>query len=229
MEWFELHLPNMPLLKGKLDSSSIEYLWQRIEEAAEINKDARSHLAGNISESIYLEDKDNYFYENILKDICRTYIDTYKGNMPSARNSFEPFDICRLLLKDFWVNSQRETEFNPTHNHGGVLSFVIWMKIPTHWKEQYELPFSKGSNTPTSSDFQIMYTDVCGNVSGFRLPMSPEMEGEILVFPSTMIHQVYPFYNCKEDRVSISGNLYFDSKVLEEIHEKEYNENFKVR
>jgi hypothetical protein len=37
--------------------------------------------------------------------------------------------------------------------------------------------------------------------------MEPEMEGVMMVFPSSLHHQVYPFYNTEEPRVSISGNL----------------------
>ena len=37
--------------------------------------------------------------------------------------------------------------------------------------------------------------------------MSKEMEGTILFFPSELKHTVYPFYNCEEDRISISGNI----------------------
>tara|TARA_B100000519_G_scaffold120473_1_gene103987 strand:- start:501 stop:641 length:141 start_codon:yes stop_codon:yes gene_type:complete len=37
--------------------------------------------------------------------------------------------------------------------------------------------------------------------------MSPKMEGTMLFFPARLKHTVYPFYNCKEERVSISGNI----------------------
>ena len=76
-----------------------------------------------------------------------------------------------------------------------------------------------------ASDFQFMYTDIMGNVQGWRAQMSPDIEGVIMVFPSTMIHQVYTFYNCDDDSVSISGNLYYDPKVLEEIRDNEYDDN----
>ena len=35
---------------------------------------------------------------------------------------------------------------NPLHNHTGVYSFVIWMKIPFDYDDQVDLPNSKGSN-----------------------------------------------------------------------------------
>ena len=50
-----------------------------------------------------------------------------------------------------------------------------------------------------------------GNNVSHPYKMSPEMEGTMLFFPSTLNHQVYPFYNCKEERISISGNIAVDT------------------
>lgn len=223
VKWDLMHLPNTPILKGKLPKVAMDYLWEIIEEATIEFRSSKEHLAGNISQSLYLRDKDNWLFENVLKDVCERYVQE-SPQVVCTRNAFDQFQVTKLRLLNFWVNSQRQTEFNPTHNHGGVLSFVIWMKIPTNWEEQYDIPFIKESNTPMASDFQFLYTDIMGNVQGWRAQMSSDAEGTILVFPSTLIHQVYPFYNCDDDRVSISGNLYFDPKVLDEIKEKEYND-----
>ena len=119
-------------------------------------------------------------------------------------------------MREFWVNSSRETEFNPTHNHGGVLSFVIWMKIPTEWQDQYEIPFVEESNTPMASDFQFLYTDILGSIQPMSWPMDPEVSGTMVVFPAMLAHQVYPFFESDGTRISISGNLYFSTKVLKE-------------
>jgi len=32
----------------------------------------------------------------------------------------------------------------------------------------------------------------------------------MLFFPAEMMHQVYPFYNCEEERITISGNIKYD-------------------
>jgi len=41
--------------------------------------------------------------------------------------------------------------------------------------------------------------------------MNPEIEGTMLFFPAKLNHIVYPFYDCEEDRVSISGNIQIDT------------------
>ena len=55
--------------------------------------------------------------------------------------------------------------------------------------------------------------------------LSPEDEGRILFFPATLQHQVYPFYECEEERVTISGNirLYDPNRPkMQEISVEEY-------
>ncbi len=178
VKWDLMHLPNTPILKGKLPKVAMDYLWEIIEEATIEFRSSKEHLAGNISQSLYLRDKDNWLFENVLKDVCERYVEE-SPQVVCTRNAFDQFQVTKLRLLNFWVNSQRQTEFNPTHNHGGVLSFVIWMKIPTNWEEQYDIPFIKESNTPMASDFQFLYTDIMGNVQGWRAQMSSDAEGNM--------------------------------------------------
>ena len=42
-------------------------------------------------------------------------------------------------MNQIWVNYQYKTEFNPYHDHSGVYSFAIWLKIPYDSKEQQKL------------------------------------------------------------------------------------------
>ena len=44
--------------------------------------------------------------------------------------------------------------------------------------------------------------------------MNPEMEGTMLFFPSKLSHEVFPFFNCDEDRISISGNIKLNTTKL---------------
>ena len=104
---------------------------------------------------------------------------------------------------NWWVNYQYQTEFNPEHAHTGITSFVIWMKIPTRYQDQHNLPFHSNA----ASDFQFTYSNILGSTVEFPVFMEPEMEGVMMVFPSSLHHQVYPFYNTEEPRISIAGNL----------------------
>ena len=120
-----------------------------------------------------------------------------------------------MRLQEFWVNFQKKYEFNPVHDHTGAISFVIWMKIPTEAQEQHDLPFSKNSNLPSASDFQFLYSDITGAHRAYNIPMNRSLNGTMVVFPSNMSHQVYPFYECDDERVSISGNVYYNAIINE--------------
>jgi len=106
-----------------------------------------------------------------------------------------------------WVNYQKQGEFNPSHGHTGVYSFVIWMKIPTDWEEQNKLPMAANSNDPKISSFVFYYLNTQGGTEEWGYRLDSTYEGTMLFFPSTMSHAVYPFFNCEEDRISISGNV----------------------
>ena len=84
------------------------------------------------------------------------------------------------------------------------------MKIPTVWKEQCEIPFVKESNSPKASAFEFVYTDIMGTISQYTYCLDPSFEGIMLFFPAEMMHMVYPFYNCEEERITISGNIVYD-------------------
>ena len=81
------------------------------------------------------------------------------------------------------------------------------MKIPTHWKEQHALPFAINSNGPSASDFQFLLGQKSGFVEVANIPLSSEDEGRLLFFPAWLLHQVFPFYECEEERITLSGNI----------------------
>ena len=57
--------PNLGWIETRLDQKHIDYLWKRIDER---KTDTFKHsLAGNISGSYEIEDKDDYFFNEVLK------------------------------------------------------------------------------------------------------------------------------------------------------------------
>ena len=174
----------------RLSEEEMKFLNDAISEK---NKENHSvHLAGNISKSELIEDKDNWFFESSLKKLIEKK---------------EKSQIEKLKLEPFWVNYQKQNEFNPLHNHSGLYSFVVFMKIPTHWKEQHALPLSTVSNFPCASDFCFHYPEKDNNIYTTYFKLSPEDEGRMLFFPAGLAHQVYPFYGTEEERITISGNI----------------------
>ena len=209
LEWQNFYLPNIPIYQTKLPQDIVDRLWSYIKNA---KKNYNHSLAGNISKSLLLVDENDYFMNHVIGPIVQLYVShTHSPIWIRRRHTHHSKSI---VMEKFWVNFQNQTEFNPLHCHSGLVSFVVWLKIPTHYKDQYELPICKNSNAPSASDFQFTYNDILGNPQSYNIPMSPDQEGWILVFPSQLWHQVYPFYNCDEQRISISGNVFWDSTNL---------------
>ena len=166
----------------------------------------KGELAGNISSSIRL-DADSpqlaEFLNTILPEFIKSHIESYGAPWRAVMKEGEGFN-----LESLWVNFQKKHEFNPPHDHSGVFSFVIWMQIPTSYEEQKKLPICAESNANgTISNFAFHYTNSLGRVSQFIYNMEKEAEGYMVMFPSEMKHEVFPFYENDGERISISGNV----------------------
>jgi len=205
--WEHYLLPNIPIYQSKLPQDIMDILWKYVDRAKE---NFNGDLAGNISKSLVLEDEDEYFFKKVVAPIATLYISHAHSVHWVQQNCTEK--MKSISLSKFWVNFQKQNEFNPAHDHTGLISFVIWMKIPTEWRDQHALPICANSNSPSAGDFQIHYSDMLGNHKDCTFNMGKEAEGTIIVFPSQLRHQVYPFYNCEEERVSISGNVAWEVK-----------------
>jgi len=175
------------------------------------------HGAGNVSRCD-LVDKDNWFYENVLKDL------TEKMFYRSCINYYEDYIEKKTPLPEFgiehlWGNFQHQTDHVPLHNHGGIYSFVVFMKIPTHWKEQHIGPTDDVPLGSAASDFAFVWSGEKNKPCiTHNIFLSPEDEGRMLLFPSWMQHIVYPFYDCEEERITISGNINLKKIAMEKIH-----------
>ena len=194
-------------LEIKLDDVQMNHLWDCCKDH---KGNAKPGLAGNISNSQSIVDKDNWFWDNVLMDCLKTYAEEFEN----IGDDFPTMIPHPYFLNSFWVNYQKENEFNPLHKHtAAVYSFVVWMKIPTDFEDQRKLEIAK-SNTNSISNFCIDYKDILGQEMGHIYAMSSKLEGIMLFFPSQLHHTVYPFYNCDDDRISISGNIILDSKTF---------------
>ena len=199
--------PNYGWLDKKLSDPEMDYLWKCIE-----NKKGswKSTLAGNITNSYELRDMGDWFWINTLKPLCNKYAKEF-GNVGDKLpiNQGHPY-----YLPSLWVNYQKQYEFNPLHDHDGLYSFVVWMKVPTDYEDQKNNAIALGVNSNAISNFQFNYINILGQPEGFTYCMSSKWEGHMIFFPAALRHQVYPFYNCDEERISISGNIKINTSKI---------------
>tara|TARA_A100001015_G_C14881911_1_gene668801 strand:+ start:220 stop:858 length:639 start_codon:yes stop_codon:yes gene_type:complete len=206
MELLARNFPNIGVVEGQLPADMVTNIWSVIDEARDNPVDSKAELAGNISSSIKLDRN-----SELLKDFTGETVPAFMKQHMEAYGP--PYRMVmkegeQFYLESLWVNFQRQHEFNPPHDHAGVYSFVIWMQIPTSYEEQRKLPIAVESNADNHiSNFAFSYTNTLGRVSTFAYNMEKEAEGYMVMFPSAMLHQVFPFYENDGERISISGNI----------------------
>ena len=195
---------NLGWLEYKLNSKEMDYVWRCIENK---KNNCTKDLAGNISASYDLMDRGDWFYNNVIRPLIHRYNEEFEnlGNLIPT-STFHSFHMYK-----WWVNYQKQNEFNPNHDHSGLYSFVIWMKIPYNYEEQKKKDIARRSNSAQVSCFELSYLNIMGNIKTFQYRLSSKDEGRMLFFPAKLRHQVYPFYDSDEDRISISGNIRLDT------------------
>ena len=206
MKLLTRNFPNVGAIEGQLPKDTVDSLWKLIEESKKQPEDMKSELAGNISSSIRL-DVNSPLIGDFVTNVIPIYIEqTIKSYGPPWRVTMK--EGQGWTLESLWVNFQKKHEFNPPHDHAGVYSFVIWMQIPTSYAEQKKLPICANSNADNHiSNFAFSYTNTLGRISTFAYNMEKEVEGYMVMFPSELKHEVFPFYENDGERISISGNV----------------------
>tara|TARA_B100001094_G_scaffold253673_1_gene252179 strand:+ start:258 stop:929 length:672 start_codon:yes stop_codon:yes gene_type:complete len=204
---------NLGWLECSLSQNEIDHLWKCVDQSMKKDPQCfKNNLAGNISHSYMINDLDDYFFNNTITPLIGIYKDFFKDMIGNGRTMpvlYEDLIHFEPKLERFWVNYQKQHDFNPPHDHSGVYSFVIWLKIPIEFKDQNK---NNKTNTPLRSAFSFQYLDLLGNITHHNYELGKKFEGKMLFFPSGLNHEVYPFYDCEEDRISISGNILMSIK-----------------
>jgi hypothetical protein len=154
--------------------------------------------------------------EKLICPLIAGYDENY-NNYTHRKNTYRyttQQNNIQLGLDGLWVNFQRKGEFNPTHSHGGVMSFIIWMDTPYNIEDELKLQSTKNTNPSVAGHFSFHYTNTLGEITSHPIPVDRSFNGRVALFPAKMNHQVYPFYTSDKYRISVSGNFYFmDNKV----------------
>ena len=105
-----------------------------------------------------------------------------------------------------WVNINKKGGFNSIHTHGRFhISGVYYVKQPAVKSGQ------SGMIEFVNSRFDHhIYQELNANAFAPKVSMRPKA-GEMIVFPSTLLHSVYP-NDTEEERITIAWNLIFRKK-----------------
>jgi len=199
------HLPNIGLTNGNIPSDIYQALNKEIVDIHHDDSNTmrmNRTLAGQITKE-YEITKSRQLLDPFLEEMGRAYQkewNYYPKENPNNNN---------LTVESVWVNMQKKLEVNPLHNHDGTLSFVAWLHVPFKLEDERNMENCKNSRTVAlSSTFQFVYTTALGNIVNCPMFVENGWEGRIVMFPSKLLHIVYPFQTSDDYRISIAGNLH---------------------
>ena len=205
---------NYGFLKAVLSEDQLKPIKEEINFIAqnfESSRKKNSDLAGNI-EKEYALNESFYYLEFLLLPLAHTYINTndYLSYFKKIQNILgEKKDPKNIKLTSAWVNFQNKHEFNPIHNHDGLLSFVIWIDIPFFNKDEFEQPNVKNSSSRSAGAFSFLYQDILGVTGTYDINADKNYNNGLILFPAQLNHIVYPFSTSNKYRVSVAGNFGF--------------------
>ena len=201
-----------PIFQTEVDDKFTKEL---IEEGRKLTKeedDFNSQLAGNLKYGRSYHYKEDYLLK--VEPYLKTYVERFFNGI-YAQWGQENKMVERLLkvqadrgqhrqgnvrLDTLWINFSQKHDFNPPHTHTGILSFVIFCKVP---EEIFEV--QADSNTQRAGQIHFSYSEPITKLMGSEYPVKP-YENLMFIFPATLKHFV-PAYWVDKERISVSGNF----------------------
>ena len=201
-----IQLNNIGVVTTRLTDQQLQPIKDEINEIQNNFSNSVRHnhkLVGNI-EHEYALIKAHKYIENLIYP----YIVEYEKKFNCLKNIEILSKSLNLGIYDVpWVNFMKKHEFNPTHNHSGVYSFIIWVDIPYSIEEEKSQKYCKDSINSVPGHFEFLYIDAIGQIRTHSIPADKTYNNQLLVFPAIMNHTVYPFSTSDKYRISVSGNF----------------------
>lgn len=205
--YYYYKFPSYGYLTKQFNTTDLDFLLKEVNSIKNnfnITDRVNNKLAGHIDKQIKITKS-----KKLLQEILLPFVLEYDNIFNYFQSINMLTDIPDLVLDDVWVNFQKKYEYNPPHDHSGVLSFVIWINVPYSLDEEKNFSPGHDSVNPRSGSFEFFYVNNLNKISSEMIEINKEKELTIIIFPSTFVHQVYPFYTSDDYRVSVAGNFKF--------------------
>jgi len=177
--------------EGKLSKKFIKVINDQINKTTLTKKnDYSSKLASQIKNEIKIS---NFFIKkNLSKELIK--------NIKKYLKKYDAKKTKEITILNLWVVRQFKNEYNPIHYHNGQLSGVGYLKLPKNMN-QNKMVRNKKNKTNGTIDFINGQNNF---LSKSIYNLTPKL-GDLILFPSYLMHAAYPF-NIEGERRSFSFN-----------------------
>jgi hypothetical protein len=188
------------IAKITIPSEIISGMNKYVEEVIEDEKRSKdlnygNQLAGNVQQEFLLdiEFMKKINWGEFLGKVCQEWI-----------NKEHNISIKKFEIISSWIVRQFKNEYNPIHYHDGHISGVGYLKVPDDMGQTIQ------KNKSVQHNGKLILVD--GSKKFLCNPtyiITPKV-GDFYLFPSYMMHTVYPFSNTLDERRSVSFNAKID-------------------
>ena len=197
----EIYKPFGPsIVKVKLPENIIEemnlFVDEMINDKEKLEKyNEGPKLAGNVSQEFLMttEFMKKIKWAEYLASNCDEWVSKEKN-----------IKLKKFQIIKSWIVRQFKNEYNPIHYHTGDISGVGYLKIPNTMGDTLQ------KNKKINQNGKLILID--GSKKLFCSPtyaITPKV-GDFYLFPSYLMHTVYPFTDTEEERRSVSFNAKLD-------------------
>ena len=204
MEDLEILQPFGPsIAKVSIPEEMIKLMNNYIDEIVKDQKkseklDGGYKLAGNVTQEFRLEGD----FMKKIKWFDFLAISVQNWLLKKTGKKLKKFDLIAS-----WIVRQFKNEYNPVHFHGGHVSGVGYLKVPTNMGEtvQKDKQNRNGNLVLIHGSSQFLSKSI--------LTIKPKV-GDFYFFPNYVMHTVYPFADTDEERRSVSFNANLDQDIV---------------
>ncbi len=192
------------IAKIKMSDDLVDNLNKYIEEIIQDENKSKNlnhgnKLAGQVTQEFKLENEfiDSSGLQKFLSSSVMSWIKLSENK-----------EINEFKLISSWVVRQFQNEYNPVHWHGGHISGVGYLKVPSTLGDN----FQKNKSNNNNGNINLIHGSK-QFLSLSSMVMKPEI-GDFYFFPHYLMHTVYPFNGTNDERRSISFNALIDEKIF---------------
>ena len=201
-----------PLGQMSVSESVVEIINEYLDDILTSNRDAdfdhSSRLVGAVRNEItFTEDgflpSKTEKYHQVLDHLDRCVIEFFSksfrkhGQLIGERSK----SFVKTVEWDLWIVRQFQNDYNPMHSHSKYdISGVLYTKVPASVSEPKQ--FREKRSRDGTIDFMYGAPNFLCDA---RVSLRPR-QGLLLLFPSHLIHTVYPFIGSNDERRCMAFN-----------------------